>query len=314
MTSSADRSNCSLQVSCVVVAFHRPVALGRLLDALVHDLVEVVVVNVERDPEMSAVVTAGGPGVRELGLVGNPGFGAGVNRGAAVASGPVVVFMNDDLVVSAETVLALATVVMEGGADVAVPRLVTKDGKSERTIMALPSLGSLAWEWMLLPDQPVPVLRRFLPVQKWRLPQEAEPVGAASAAVVAVSATLLRSVPLPEEYFLYWEENEWFWSLRQRGARVQYRPELIARHDGGRADVRPDKSKLMARNSVRCMRATQGELVSWVSIGVVVVWNLRLVLTDLGRALMAPRSEAAGRLPARLAGLIAAFGAGRATR
>ena len=32
---------------------------------------------------------------------------------------------------------------------------------------------------------------------------------------------------LEEEYFLYWEESEWFWRLRERGAVVEYRPEII---------------------------------------------------------------------------------------
>src|SRR5438132_410075 len=87
---------------------------------------------------------------------------------------------------------------------------------------------------MLLPDRRMRRIARRLHVEKWRDPIGAERIDAASAAVVATRRSLLTEVPLPEQYFMYWEESEWFWRLHRRGAVVQVRPEVVCRHDGGR--------------------------------------------------------------------------------
>lgn len=293
-------------VSCVVVAFHRPEALSALIAGLRHPDVEVVVVNVENDP---AVFDVAGP--MALPLAGNPGYAAAVNAGARFARAPSVVFMNDDVRVDAGTALDLAAMVASGDTDVVVPRVVDGDGHREPTIAALPSPANLFREWFLLPDRPPAALRgRTVGVQKWRSPSAPERVDAASAAVVATSKEWLRRVPLPEEYFLYWEESDWFWRLKEAGASVVYDPRVSVTHTGGRGDVRTAKSQLLARNAVRCVRRTQGRRAAAVAWAVVLLWNLRLVVADGSRRLAGSRA-AAGRLSARTAGFRAALVAWR---
>jgi N-acetylglucosaminyl-diphospho-decaprenol L-rhamnosyltransferase len=196
--------------------------------------------------------------------------------------------------------------VSAGRADVVLPGIVDCDGRLEPTVAALPSPKSLFLEWFLLPDRPPAALRGWdLGVQKWRLPTGPEAVDAASAAVVATSAALLRSHPLPEDYFLYWEESEWFWRLKAAGVRVLLDPTILVVHNGGRDDVRPDKSRLLARNAVRCVRRTQGRGAALAAWPVVILWNLRLAAVD-GLRRMTGSPGAARRLRARTAGLRAA--------
>lgn len=288
--------------TCVVVAFHRPGQLVVLLDRLRHPNVEVVVVNVDDDPEVAAV--AGDAG---MGLPGNPGYAAAVNAGARLANAPVIVFLNDDVELDASAVLDLAAQVATGAADVVLPSVTDGDGRREPTIAALPSVAGLVREWLLLPDHPPAFLRGHATrVQKWRAPVVPEVVEAAAASVVATSATWLQRVPLPEEYFLYWEESDWFWRLRGEGARVLYDPGVVVRHTGGRGDVRPAKSRLLARNAVRCVRRTQGRSAAALAWPVVILWNFRLVAVD-GVRRLAGSHVAAERLPARTAGLRAAL-------
>lgn len=286
-------------VSCVVVAFHRPEALQRLLSRLDHPDLEVLVVNVENDPTVAAVA-----GTRALPLPGNPGYATAVNHGVAAARGEVIVFTNDDVEADAGAVLALAGAVRSGRADVCVPRVLDGGGEVERTVAPLVSAASLAREWMLLPDHPVGPLRRG--VEKWRLPTGPERIDAAAAVMVAARAELLRRIPLPEAYFLYWEESEWFWRLHRAGATVLYDPTVSVRHSGGRDDVRVEKSRLLATNAVRCIRRTQGRARAALAWPVVVLWNLRLVAQD---ALRPARGR--DRVGARMAGLRAALGAWR---
>lgn len=296
-----------MDVSVVVVAFHRLGPLERLLTALQDPAFDLVVVNVEADASISSVARANA--ARVVDLAGNPGYAAAVNAGVRASTAAVVVFLNDDCLIAASEVRRLAAVVESGDADVAVPRVTDGAGLHERTIQAVPTPSTLAREWLLLPDDPVPSLAGRLHVEKWRSPTVPERVQAAAAVVVAAPRQLLKEVPLPEHYFLYWEESEWFWWLRQRGAEVQYRPDVTCVHVGGRGDVRPEKSRLLARNAVRCVRTTQGRrsaLASWL---VVIGWNARLVLVDTLRVAMGPSSTRWVRLRARVAGLSAACSA-----
>lgn len=294
-------------VSCVIVAFHDPDSLGRSLAGLRHPGLRVVVVNVEADPGVEAV--ARNAGAEHLPLDGNPGYAAAVNHGVRHCPNGPVVFMNDDARAEAGVVLALAAQVRPGSADVVLPSVRTSDGVLERTIFALATPRSLLVEWALLPDEPMWALSHRARVEKWRCPAVPERVDAASAILVATTTDLLSAVPLPEQYFLYWEETEWFWRLRERGAVVEYRPDLAVVHDGGRGDVRPAKSRLMARNAVRCVRRTQGRGQAALALPVVVAWNLRLVAVAAVRVLRTPRPRQRAALRARLAGLGSAVGA-----
>lgn len=287
-------------VSAVIVAFHRPDSLRTLTAMLSRSHLEIVVVAVECDAAVVAV--ARDFGARVVELRGNPGFAAAVNAGVGVASGSAIVFMNDDVSVSGKVVLDLAELALSSSS-VAVPALRRPDGVLEPSIFALPTVWSLLVEWVLTPDEPVRALR-WLPVEKWRQPVHTERVEAAAAAMVACSKELLVEVPMPEAYFLYWEEAEWFWKLRERGIRVLYTPSWSVTHSGGRGDIRAQKSVLMARNAVRCVRRTQGRLSAFGAWIVVLLWNGRLVLVALLRR---GRQRGTCEVRSRSAGLRAAL-------
>src|SRR5438132_14004603 len=167
-------------VTCVVVAFHRPALLRALVERLADPRVEVIVVNVEADPAIGAL-----NGARVLPMETNAGYAAGVNRGVAAASADVVVFMNDDISIDAAGVLEMAARVRSGAADAAVPLVEDQDGELELAEKIPYRMATR----MQLKGQP-------LPAQPTR-------IDSAWAMVVAVRADLMRDVPLPEDYFLY---------------------------------------------------------------------------------------------------------------
>jgi len=296
----------------VVVAYRRPHALAALLHALDGTSAEVVVVNVGDDPDVTTAASRAHMPVRML-AIANRGFGAAVNAGAATAHGDVVVFTNDDVVIDASAVSMLARSVHDD-VDVALPRVVNCDGQEQRTVRALPTPGRLLFEWALLPDRPIRTLERWSRVEKWRSPRVVEPVVAGSAVTVAVRADVLRETPLPEDYFLYWEELDWFWRLRERGRRLVMVPAVDVVHGGGHADVRPEKSRLLARNAVRCVRRTQGRAAALAAFVIVIAWNARLFLLDGLRCAVSARGASASRLAARRAGFEAAMASWRELR
>jgi len=287
----------------IIVAFHRPDPLRTCVPPLLQAGLGVVVVNVESDPEVSAVVR--GTTALEVATSSNVGFAAAVNAGVSAATAPVVVFMNDDLAVAPEAVLTLGGLVSDGTCSVVVPAVTTAAGATEPTISALPTVDRLLLEWALTPDHR-PQHMPPLGIQKWRRPSRRERIMAASAVMVACRRELLVELPLPTAYFLYWEESEWFWQLHQQDIDVWYEPAVRVQHQGGRDDVRLAKAELLSRNAVRCVRRTQGRTAAAFAWPVVVLWSCRLLLTALIRARLHPSERARHDLGARTAGLRAA--------
>lgn len=292
-------------LTCVVVAFHRPVQLARLLRDLQQVTASILVVNVEAD---EAVRAAAGD-VEVVDVEQNCGYAAAVNCGVARGGGQFIAFMNDDLTILPAHLERLCAVVMAGEADVVLPGTARADGKLERTVQALPTPTTLLREWCLLPDEPVLALARRVHVEKWGEPSLRRFVSSAAASLVVTTRSLLERHPLPETYFMYWEEMDWFWRLRLDGCRVLYEPAALVVHAGGRADLRPEKARLLARNAVRCVRATQGRCAAVAAWPIVVLWSLRLWVVDSVRAYRG--SGAAGAVATRRAGLVAALRAWR---
>jgi GT2 family glycosyltransferase len=291
-----------MTVAAVIVAYHKPHSLDRALAALgpADASLDVVVVNVEADPAVRRVAES--RDARVVDLAGNPGYAAGVNAGVASSAADTVIFMNDDLAATRASLDALARAVHEGAAGVAVPALIDAHGAVEPSILPAFTPWRIFRDMACLPDRPVPVLSRVLRVEKWRTPAAPEPVFGAMAAIVAAPRGLLVDLPLPEAYFLYWEEVEWFWRVRETGRTVQYRPDIRVPHAGGREAVRPGRERLLARNAVRFVRRTQGPAAAAAAWLAVLAWQSRLMAVALARAAVrAPGSG--GLLAARWAGL-----------
>ena len=288
----------------VVVAYHRPDRLRRLLDGVAGDPdgpTRIVVVNVDGDPDVQQVALQRGATVVP---VANDGYAASVNRGIAEVDTELVIFSGDDLEVTGPALRTLLAPVTAGLADVAVPQLMGEDGLPQATVRPLPTPGRILLEWAATGDRPLAPGRI---VQKWRRPRVTETVDAFDAALVATRTNLLRTEPLPEDYFLYWEELDWSYRLHAGGRRVVIVPAALAVHAGGRADVRPDKQRLLARNAVRCVYRTQGRAAAARAWPVVILWQLRLFVVDAIRAIFGRGN----RVAARAAGVGAAVGAWR---
>lgn len=267
-----------MQVSCVIVAYHRPVHVARLLDGLRDVRLEVVVVNVEDDPRLRALDCD-----HLVATLSNGGYAAGVNAGVAAATGDVVVFMNDDVETAVPDVLRLAERIASGHADVSIPLVVDTNGQFE--------LGNRL---------PLRLARRML-LNGGAIPEHPLPVDAAWAPMVAVRRNLISAIPVPEDYFMYWEEFDWFHQLRANGARIEVNPSARIRHEG--SPNRPEKSRLLARNAVRCVRRIRGRWAALRAWPVVVLWQLQqLAMTALNRRGRAP-------LIAHAAGFVAAVAA-----
>lgn len=269
-----------IRVAVGVVAYRDPHSLGRLLDSVI-GFDEVLVANVTADPEVDAVCRE--RDVTVLRIDGNVGYAAAVNRLADAVLSDRLLFTNDDVVLG--TGAAEACRAVRGA--VAVPR-ITDGQRIVRSVRAIPTVRAFLLEWVLLPD----VGPRVGVVQKWRLPEHTERVQAATAAAVLCDVDVLRRVPLPEDYFLYWEELDWFWRLADDEVRVVYAPDLMVWRRGGRDEIGTSKWRLMGRNLVVLGRRRYGRRGAVVYFLITVLWLIRLSITDLLSAQRAQRWRA----------------------
>lgn len=103
-------------VTVVVPTCRRPRSLARLLDALAPQTQGVEVVVVDDDPGGGAAAAAAGRPVRYV-TAGGLGASGARNAGAAVATGSVLAFIDDDVVPAAGWLNALAAPIVAGDAD-----------------------------------------------------------------------------------------------------------------------------------------------------------------------------------------------------
>lgn len=292
----------------IVVAYRRPESLERVLGSVDAD-VHLVVVNVDADERVAEVAARHGADLTLA--VGNRGYAAAVNAGVdrLPRNIDVVVFSNDDVEFAPEALHRLMTHVRPRSCAVALPAIVDSGGERQRTLAPRVTLLSLLIQWALLPDRPPQWLGDHVPITRWRLPEQTEVVPGGTGTVVAASRALIERHPLPEEYFMYWEEREWFDVISQTSAVVSYLPGAVVRHEGGRGDVRAEKQRLIVRNAILCVRRQHGVVAAVVAWPIVILWQVRLSVQTAALVLL--RRRPTSELAVRLVGLLHAISAVR---
>jgi hypothetical protein len=218
------------RLSVVIVNHHRPDLLAEALRALYASTrrpEEVIVVEVDAEVAPDLPADDHDPALRPRVLIcaDNPGYAAACNRGAALASGDWLLFMNADVMVSAG---CLADVLAEAEADpaigIATPRLVRPDGRLDHAChRGIPSVvDSLAYKARL--DRLFPRSRRFGHYRlAWLDEQGTHDVEACSGAFLLVTRTALSTVGgWDERYWFYAEDLDLCLRVRHAGWRVRY--------------------------------------------------------------------------------------------
>ena len=232
-----------MKVSLVVVCHHSSRVLSHCVESFRREAAEVgaeaEVVAVEQSEDAAELARVEAIGVDRLLERPNRGYAAGLNSGAAEACGDLRLRATPDIRFFSGSVGALLAGV-NTGFDVVGPQFFWDDGG-----------------FVLLPpaEDPAPsaelgrAIRRRSPRAwsaslsgtldaTWRLwtANETIPVAALRGALLAVTGeTLSRFGPFDEGYFLYYEETEWLWRARRRGARLGLAAGARVQHRWGHA-------------------------------------------------------------------------------
>ena len=206
--------------------------------------------NASRDGEVDRAVArhAGDTRLRVLRNPSNLGFGPACNRGAAAASGDVLVFLNPDCIVRGGTLAAMAAILRDDatlgllGACVCDPEghpargNRRRDPTLRRTVMASTGLARFEARWPLLAgiEMPPPGEAARRGVSTTGAAAPLEEVEAVSGACMALSRSAFERVHgFDEAYFLHVEDLDLCRRIRDAGLRVAIAPTLRVIHVQG---------------------------------------------------------------------------------
>ncbi len=247
-------------VSVVIVSYESRELLGHCLAALAADAgrtagTEVIVVDQASADGTAAWLAAEHPEVRLVALEENVGFGAGNNRGAAIAEGRWLLLLNSDAYVRAGAIDELVRFAGARSAiGVAGPRLLWPDGRLQRSCRRFPTVFRLATEYLYL--RKLAPRSRILNGFYCGDFDHGEPrrVDWLTGACLLVRRDLFERLGgFDEAFFLYSEEVDLLYRARALGAETWYDPAAEVVHVWGGTAGRASALTLeeQARSHVR---------------------------------------------------------------
>jgi N-acetylglucosaminyl-diphospho-decaprenol L-rhamnosyltransferase len=200
----------------------------------------------------------------------NLGFAAGMNSLFARTSASYVLALNGDAWLEDGALAAMvAAAQAHPDAGLVAPRLVRPDGSYEHSTWPLPSLRlSALYATGLRPFLPHWLAERWMFESDWRH-DRSRWVGWAVGAALLVPRTVLERVGgFDERYFMYGEDVDWCWRIRDAGYRIWFEADAVVRHVGGASGeqryVGGGVDARKAAASARLMTARRGRLVGWL--------------------------------------------------
>lgn len=233
-----DAGTEAVDLSVVVVSYNTSRLLDRCLRSILRQSslhTEVFVVDNASGDGSAAMVKERFPIIHLIANGQNRGFGAANNQAIALASGRSIVLVNPDCEVRPGSLPALQRFLDEHPqAAVAGGRLLYEDGSFQHNAFRFPGLAQVFLDYFPLHWRLVESRWNGRFPRAWddRAYQMDHPLGA----FFAVRRDAVEQVgAFDEGYFMYAEEVDWCYRLKQAGWEVWHCPEAVAVHLGGRS-------------------------------------------------------------------------------
>ncbi len=236
--------------------------------------VETIVVESDSHDGTAAMVRAAFPEVILLEPGENTGFARGNNLGIKRACGDAVLLLNPDTELTAGTLAALHHALLaDPTVGVVGPLLRYPDGTIQPSRRRFPTLATALVESTVMQEwwPNHPALARYYRAD---MPDDvAQDVDWLVGACLLARRVVFTAVGLLDErLFLYAEEPEWCWRVRQAGWRVRFVPEAELRHHEGTSTSQNviARQRAFAVSKTHLMSALYGPTAGWVTRGVLV--------------------------------------------
>ena len=234
----------------VVIVNYRTVelTLSATVSALTAGADEVIVVDNASGDDVDAAVSAISDNrARVIVNDANVGFGSAANRGASVATGDVLIFLNSDAQLNASALEALRAELQRwNGSALVGPRLIDPIERVQRSVGLLPEPFDLAVRALGLHRVAswvgnVPLFARL--VRRTRVANEyaaavtaSEPMNTTmvSGACFAIGRDVFgRIAGFDQRFFMYFEDADLCRRVAAAGMPIRYVPSAVVRHVGG---------------------------------------------------------------------------------
>ena len=232
-------------ISAVVVDYRSGEALAHCVDSLRDNgVTDVIVVDNAESPESERVIDAGV--ARIVATRVNLGYGRGVNRGAALATGDYLIVSNPDIIVHEGAVAALVDyLATHPEVGVAAPRIERPDGSvypSQRVFPNVALAGAHALLAPLWPDNPA--------TRRYRAARSDGTVEWVSGAFFAMRRVDFEAVGgFDERFFMFAEDMDLCWRVRERGLGIAAVNGAVVTHAEGLSRRHASRAMLIAHHA-----------------------------------------------------------------
>jgi GT2 family glycosyltransferase len=232
----------ALRVSIVIVNWKTPELLARCLDSLNSDTgsdrFEIIVIDNASGDGSVEMLKSDYPGVQVIANDANLGFSKACNQAIPGARGGYVLLLNPDTEICENAVSALADF-MDAHSDcgAAGPKVLNSDGSLQlacRRSFPTPEAAFYRITYLshLFPNHP-----RFSKYNlSWADPDKELEVDALSGSAMMVRAETIKEIGLlDEDIFMFGEDIDWCWRIKQAKWTVMYTPASVIYHIHGAA-------------------------------------------------------------------------------
>jgi N-acetylglucosaminyl-diphospho-decaprenol L-rhamnosyltransferase len=237
-----------VKVSIIIVQYNNAHLTGAAVESLLSqhpEDVEVLIVDNASTEAGSDALRGRYPEVHYIQSPANNGFGAANNLGARESRGEILLFLNNDVLLTTDPLPELREAFADPSVGVAGPRLVNRDGSFQLSAGRLPSLIQEAADKALyeLVDR-----SWWLAVKcSERRFSRKQDVGWVTGAALAIRRALFDRIGgFDERFFMYFEEKDLCKRVHEAGLRVLYSPETSIVHFKGGSGS-PGVSSRLAR-------------------------------------------------------------------
>lgn len=262
-------------VSAVVVNYKAPDHLVQCVHSLRAEGVDdVVVVDNHSGDGSRQALAADDPGARFLDTGANLGYGTAANRGAALATGDLLLVCNSDVVLEPGAVKSLAAVLdADRRVAIAGPRVENRDGTLYPSPRTFPDLGVAIGHAFLGQVAPGNRFTRRYRMLDWDHAQALDADWVSGACFLVRREAWVALGGFDESYFMYAEDVDLCWRAKRAGWTVAFEPAARVTHaQGASTDLRPysmivEHHRSLLRFYRRTTTGPQSALVPLVALG-----------------------------------------------
>ena len=230
----------AVYVSVIIINWKTPKLLNDCLNSLKGDpdyaLMEIVVVDNNSGDESVAMVKNQHPDVKLIENPDNKGFSKAVNQAIPVSSGQYILLLNPDAKVVGAAVATLANYLNQN-ADVGAcgPKVLNADGTLQLACRrAFPTPAASFYRLSYL-SRLFPKNEAF---SKYNMtfadPDQLLEVDALSGSCMMIRRQVVDKIGLlDEDIFMFGEDIDWCWRVKETGLKVMYVPQSVVYHIHG---------------------------------------------------------------------------------